>query len=197
MTADNLDMHAMSLTAVMDDIGGFPTGITSFAGGGSGVMSIKSGTESTVLYTLNAFRDGMFNGDGRLIVFHNVSSITDTLMTDSRIFTFANGADNHVSLGDDDGADDKMSRLSSVNLSVTITFANPSVLLRLNSGMANDRVIVETLDQVSPSGGTFAAEVFIRGEEGNDVVDASASSNNLVIEGNQDRKSTRLNSSHT
>ena len=148
-------------------------------------MAIHTGAAGTVLTTFGSFLQGSVAADARVIAFSQVASITDTLVVDNRVFTFANAAANDITLGDDAVAADAVSRLSSVNLSPVVRFTNPAVLLQLNAGVADDRVTVNTLDARSAAGGTFGATVLIRGETGNDAVNASASTNDLVMEGNE------------
>jgi Ca2+-binding RTX toxin-like protein len=184
VTADNLDMRATSLLVVMDDIDSFPTGTTSFTGTGAATMSITAGTVNSIVYTFNTHGAGVINVDGRVINIGEAAAITDMLVAQNRTFTFADAAANQIAIGDDGVAGNRMSRLTSVAMSPQIDFTNPAVLLQLNAGSADDRVTVSNLDSLSGAGLAFGAQVLIRGESGNDTIDASASTYGLVIEGN-------------
>ncbi|MFT7691453.1 MAG: Ca2+-binding RTX toxin-like protein, partial [Candidatus Latescibacterota bacterium] len=185
--ADRLDMFAQSLQAIMDDIGPFPTGVANFTGSGTAgddSIEIATGAIDTVLYTVLAPAAGTIDADGRVLVFHETELVEDTLIVQDRVFTFTDALQNDIDLADDGVAFNEMSRLVSLSTSLQIDFRNPVVTLLLNAGPLADSVVVDTLDELAGDGASFNAEVFVRGQDGNDHIDASASAFALVIEGN-------------
>jgi hypothetical protein len=83
-----------------------------------------------------------------------------------------------VALADDATAANGMSRLTSVSTSTPVEFARPSTSFSLKLADANDSATLAAVDAL------FAASILITGDNGNDLIDATARALNVSLQGN-------------
>jgi Ca2+-binding RTX toxin-like protein len=165
-------------TLTLDFSGGNPVppaGIV-FDGGGPGdsdSITFTGGAPDEVVYDFFDAGSGTVEVDGKLVSYTNLEPIYDKLVVKNRTFRFGNGDDDiKLVLGED------QSVLSSRGSSETVTFANPTVSLKVLAGGGDDTVQVLTPHCVTSD---FA--LVIDGGTGNDFIDASRASFDMMIIG--------------
>ena len=105
------------------------------------------------------------------------SAITDLLTVTNRTYQFGATADN-ATLADDATASNGVSRLSSVSTSTPVEFSAPSTSLTILMKDGDDTLTLSAVDAL------FAASVLVVGDNGNDLLDASALAINVSLQGN-------------
>ncbi len=163
-----------------------PAGGLSFNGGGS------SGTGDQLILTNGTFDSvthAFFNSsDGRItlqvgtttsaINYQAVTAaIRDLLTVTNRTYQFSAVVD-VVALNDNATASDGVSQLTSVSTSTPVEFSRPTTGMTIQTGDGNDSLTLLAVDAL------FAAAVSVTGDNGNDLLDASALSFKVSMQGN-------------
>lgn len=163
-----------------------PAGGIVFNGGGSGgsgdQLTLANGTFDSVIHVFFDSSSGKITMQvGTTISVINYQSVTSTisdlLTVASRTYQFAATSDT-ATLEDDATTGDGVSKLSSVSTSTTVEFTAPSSSLTILTGDGNDSLTFASVDSL------FAASVSVTGENGNDLLDASASALTVSLQGN-------------
>jgi len=162
----------------------FPPGGIIIRGGGQGpngdALTLQNGGVSTVTQRFIDSQSGsitLSDGTGdRLVQYEQMEAIFDLLSASSRVFEFPASADQWT-LADNASPLDGLSRLISVASSVPVTFLSPASLLEINSGDGGDSGTLAGAD----SG--LTAVISVAGEDGSDVLDASAMSRAVTLTG--------------
>ncbi len=136
--------------SVTIDASAIPAGGLWVRGNGSGdfdTLSVRQSTGGVTLLThdfLNA-HDGSVVIDGKSIHYTGLEPILDSAAASQRQFVFGDG-DDVVTLSDSGTASDNTSRLTSVNSSEAVDFANPTASLMLDLGEGDNRLVIGNLD---------------------------------------------------
>lgn len=139
--------------------GSFDSVIHEFFNSSSGRITLQSGSTTSVINYVGV-----------------TSAIIDLLTATSRTYQFAVTAD-EVTLSDDPIAGDGVSRLASVSTSTPVSFLAPTASLTMKAGDGDDTLTLAAVDSL------FAASVSVLGENGNDLLDASALTFNVSLQG--------------
>lgn len=126
----------------------------------SGQITMQSGSTTSVLNYLAV-----------------TSAIIDLLTVTNRTYQFAATSD-EVTLSDNATAGDGVSKLSSVSTSTPVEFSAPSSSLTVLVKGGDDTLTLAAVDSL------FAAAVSVIGDSGNDLLDASALTFNVSLQGN-------------
>jgi VCBS repeat-containing protein len=164
---------------VVDFTGGSPIpvgGIFFNGGDGSDDLRVVNGSAGTVIHTFTGSDSGSVDVDGETVAYAGLEPIVDTLIADSRVFSFGSGSD-QITLSDDGVAGNGRSRIDSP-LSERVDFRNPTKLLTILGNDGADTVTLRGLDSVG--GG---AMVVVDGGAGNDRLDGSRVAFDAVLLG--------------
>ncbi len=142
--------------------GTFASATQVFADAQGGTISLNDGTITSVL--------------GYQAV---TNTIVDQLSIARRTYQFGGSAD-VITLADDSIAHNGRSRLTSVSGSTPVEFAAPTASLLIAAASGNDTVTLTAVDSL------FAAGLTVTGDDGNDVIDASALLSAVSLQGNLD-----------
>ena len=111
------------------------------------------------------------------ISYSGLEPISDTLLSDDRVFEFGDG-DDQVTVGDDSDNANGISRISSAGTSETVDFQMaPLGRITIRTGAGDDQLTASDLD---PS---VVSSLTIGGEQGNDSLDASAMTDPVTVTG--------------
>jgi cyclophilin family peptidyl-prolyl cis-trans isomerase len=111
------------------------------------------------------------------ISYSGLEPISDTLLSDDRVFEFGDG-DDQVTVGDDSDNANGISRISSAGTSETVDFQmTPLGRITIRTGAGDDQLTALDLDP------TVVSSLTIGGEQGNDSLDASAMTDPVTVTG--------------
>lgn len=175
-------------TVTIDFSGGnpIPAGGATFNGGGAGgsgdQLTLINGTFDSVTHVFfdaSSGRITMQSGSTTSILNYQAvtSAIIDLLTVQNRIYQFAATSD-EATLADNATASDGVSKLSSVLTSTPVAFSAPSSSLTIQVKEGDDTLTLTAVDSL------FAAAVSVVGDNGNDLLDASALTFNVSLQGN-------------
>jgi hypothetical protein len=132
----------------IDFSGGDPLpsgGITYDGGvGGNDTLALTDGSVDIILHGFLSQNSGFIDIDGKIIHYSGLEPVGDTLIANTRIFTFTIAAGN-VTLSDDGITNNNTSRISSSS-GETTDFATPNRQLVLRTGGGNDVITFAGLD---------------------------------------------------
>ncbi len=168
-------------------------GVT-YDGGSNGAtgddLRLQGGTFGTVTYTATGSGSGTVSLDGSLITYTGLEPITDNTSASNRIFTINIPGAQTVHVGDDGIAANGVSRIDSGGTGgfETVTFANPTTSLTVNTGDGDDTIVLAALDS------TLTAPTTVNGGTGNDsfTVNATAAAA-LILDGQADSDTFTVN----
>ncbi|MDX1948441.1 MAG: LamG-like jellyroll fold domain-containing protein [Pirellulaceae bacterium] len=149
-------------------LGGAPT----IAPGDS--LTIVGGARSfaTVSHTLISANSGTIDITGNSqIQYSQLEPVTDNLSATDRVFSFTGGSET-IQLTSPAAGTLKLTS----TLAESVTFANPTASLTIHAGTGDDSV---TLTSV----GTFAGQLTVHGDEGNDTINAAALALGVTLTG--------------
>lgn len=157
-------------TLTVDYAGGnpIPTSGIVYDGGtaGNDSLNVLGGSVTNVAHLFTDASSGSVNIDGSLISYTNLEPISDLLVAQTRSFTFGAASD-AVTLSDSGTANDGRSMISSVATSESVEFNVPTDSIEVILGSGNDQLTAGSLD------GNFTGTVIVRGETGNDIINAA------------------------
>ncbi len=175
-------------TVTIDFSGGNPIPASGaiFNGGGSSgsgdQLILSNGTFDSVTHVFFDASSGKITMQiGTTISVLNYQAVTsaiiDMLTVTNRTYQFGTNSDN-VTLADNGVPNNGVSRLSSVSTSTPVEFFAPSTSLTISAGDGNDTVTLAAVDSL------FAASLSVTGDNGNDLLDASALAMSVSLQGN-------------
>lgn len=134
---------------------------------------------TTIIYTATGGESGSIDIDGSTITYSELEPITDLLTAANRTINLQDGVDHNAVLIDDTAitGNNLFASTDTPTTFESISFASPTISLTVNLGDGNDDLVIGSFDPV------LTSSVSIRGNAGNDSVDASAVSLPLTIEG--------------
>jgi Ca2+-binding RTX toxin-like protein len=152
--------------------GGVPSLGLSFEDGFGDLVSgdllrLTGGSANMIVQTATNPLSGEVTVDGLSIHYSKIEQIRDELDTTHRVYHSREATASRITLDGGDVPNDGVSRLSLGESGARIEFFDPSGSLTIESGDGNDVITLGELDL------GFAAGVTIRGEAGNDRIDAS------------------------
>lgn len=174
--ADHVTINFVSGTPI-------PPGGLSFNGGGSGDrLTLKNGTFDSVTQAFSNSSDGrimlQLGSTISVINYQAVTvAITDLLTVANRTYQFSTSNDD-VTLIDNAALSDGLSKLTSTSTSTPVEFTAPSATMTIQMGEGHDSLTLSAVDAL------FAASVSVTGENGNDLLDASALTSKVSLQGN-------------
>ncbi len=163
-----------------------PAGGLNFNGNGSSgagdQLILKSGTFDSATQAFFNSSDGRITLQvGTAISVINYQAVTaaisDRLTVMNRIYQFSASNDD-VTLNDNGTAGDGVSKLTSVSTSTPTEFSRPSTSMTIQIGDGNDSLTLSAVDSL------FAASVSATGDNGNDLLNASAMTIKVSLQGN-------------
>ncbi|MBC7815710.1 MAG: hypothetical protein IAG10_02295 [Planctomycetaceae bacterium] len=163
-----------------------PAGGLNFNGGGSSgtgdQLILTNGTFDSVTHAFFNSSDGRITLQvGTTISVINYQAVTaaiiDLLTVTNRTYQFSAAID-VVTLDDNATAGDGVSKLTSVSTSTPVEFSRPSSAMTIQAGDGNDSLTLLAVDSL------FAAAVLMTGDNGNDLLDASALLFKVSLQGN-------------
>lgn len=172
-------------SVTIDFTGGnpIPVGGATFIGGGSGdQLILTNGTFDSVTHVFFDASSGtitMQSGATTSVLNYQVvtSSIIDALVVTNRSYEFSASSDN-ATLEDSGAAGDGVSKLSSLSTSTPVEFSSPASSLTVLMKDGHDTLSLLAVDSL------FAASVSVIGDNGNDLLDASALTLSVSLQGN-------------
>lgn len=156
-----------------------PGDIAFDGGADSDTLAVSGSSVTSATYNFTSAGGGdlqLATPGSTTISYSQTEFLTDSVGAGARVFGFGSTADS-ITLQDDAGSGNSMSRLTSTSSSPTVTFSNPASVLTLASGSGNDTVTVGTLDSV------FSSSISINSGDGNDQVNAGAATLATTIDG--------------
>jgi filamentous hemagglutinin family protein len=142
---------------------------------------LTGGSPTTVTHTFASSSSGSIDIDTSTITYTGLEPVTDNLSAVNRVFTFGN-ADDVITLGDEGTPTNGVSQINSTASSETVTFANPTTSLTINTGNGTNSVTVNGLD--AAAGPTpYAGTITVNGGTGTDTVIAANVANTWTITG--------------
>ena len=161
------------------------SGATFIGGGSSGSgdqLVLTNGTFDSVTHVFFDASSGKITMQiGTTVSVLNYLAVTaailDSLTVTNRTYQFAATSDN-VTLADNGTIGDGVSKLSSVSTSTPVAFSVPSSSLSIRVKDGDDTLTLTAVDAL------FAASVLVLGDNGNDLLDASALTFNVSLQGN-------------
>jgi CSLREA domain-containing protein len=172
-------------TVTIDFSGGNPipaSGAVFDGGGSSDQLTLSNGTFDSVTHVFFDAASGKITmqiGTTTSVLDYKAvtAAIHDLLTVADRSYQFGASSDD-VTLADDQTPSDGVSRMSSVSTSTPVEFSGPSASLTILVGDGDDTLTLAALDSL------FAAAVSVIGDNGNDLLDASALAINVSLQGN-------------
>jgi Ca2+-binding RTX toxin-like protein len=152
------------------------------ASGSGDQLILKNGAFDSVTHAYFNSADGRITLQAgttiSVITYQSVSAaIIDLLSVMNRIYQFTALSDD-VTLADNATTSDDVSQLTSVATSTPTEFSRPSTAMTIQMGDGNDRLTLSAVDAL------FAASVSVTGDNGNDLLDASAMTIKVSLQGN-------------
>jgi len=162
--------------------GAVPAGGLSFEDGFADLefgdlLRLTGGSANMIVQTATNQLSGQVTVDGLSIHYSEIEQIRDELDTTHRVYRSREATASRITLDGGGVPNDGVSRLSLGESGARIEFLDPSGSLTIESGDENDVITLGELD----SG--FAAGVTIRGEAGNDRIDAALLSHAVTLIG--------------
>jgi CSLREA domain-containing protein len=163
-----------------------PAGGLIFNGGGaSGAgdqLILENGTFDRVTHVFFNSSDGRITlqvGTSTSVITYQAvtAAIVDLLTVQDRSYQFSAASDD-VTLDDNGAVSDGVSKLTSVSTSTPVEFSAPATSLSIQLADGNDTLTLSAVDAL------FAASVLATGDNGNDLLDASAWTANVSLQGN-------------
>ena len=163
-----------------------PAGGLVFNGNGSSgagdQLILKNGTFDSVTHVFNNSSAGRITlqaGSTTSVITYQAvaAAIIDLLTVTNRVYQFSASSDD-VTLGDNATTGDGVSKLTSVSTSTPTEFSRPSTSMTIQTGDGNDSLTLSAVDSL------FAASVSVTGDNGNDLLDASAMTIKVSLQGN-------------
>lgn len=172
-------------SVTIDFTGGnpIPVGGATFVGGGSGdQLILTNGTFDSVTHVFFDASSGtitMQSGATTSVLNYQAvtSSIIDALVVTNRSYEFSASSDN-ATLEDSGAAGDGVSKLSSLSTSTPVEFSSPASSLTVLMKDGHDTLSLLAVDSL------FAASLSVIGDNGNDLLDASALTLKVSLQGN-------------
>ena len=160
------------------------SGATFIGGGSSGSgdqLILAHGTFDTVTHEFLSASSGKITMQiGTTISVLKYQAVTaaiiDSLTVTNRVYQFGANSDN-VTLADNAVVGDGASKLSSVSTSTPVEFSAPSSSLTILVKDGDDTLMLTAVDAL------FAASVSVLADNGNDLLDASALTSNVSLQG--------------
>lgn len=167
-------------SVTIDFSGGNPLPIGGVEIRGSGptdtdTLQFVDGTASTITHVITSATDGSTTIDGLTVTYTGIESLSDTLISATRQFTYGR-TDDVIVVADAGTFTDGLLQITRSGQS-QINFFAPTTNLSLNTDAGTDRVTVRNLD------GTLTATISANLGEGADVFDGSAFSAKYSILG--------------
>ncbi|TXT17582.1 MAG: Cadherin domain-containing protein putative calcium-binding protein, partial [Planctomycetota bacterium] len=174
-------------TVTIDFSGGNPipaSGATFNGGGSSGSgdqLILMNGTFDSVTHVFFDAASGKITlqagATSSVLDYQAVTAaVIDLLTVATRTYEFGAASDN-VTLADNGTPNNGVSRMSSVSTSTPVEFSGPSASLTILAKEGNNTVTLSALDAL------FAAAVSVIGDNGNDLLDASALAVHVSLQG--------------
>jgi Ca2+-binding RTX toxin-like protein len=159
-------------------------GITIVGAGASGpgdTLSLANGTFDSVTQEFFNRTDGRITlriGTTVSVINYQgiAAKISDSLVAISRLYSFGSTNDT-ISLSDEVAADNGVMRLVGGTSSTPVVFLAPSGSLAINANDGDDTVTLSSVDAL------FAASVLVTGDNGNDLLDATALTVRVSLQG--------------
>lgn len=175
-------------SVTLDFGGGNPipgAGLVFNGGGSSGAgdqLILKNGVFDSVTHAFFNSADGRITLQvGSTISVINYQSVTaainDLLTVTNRTYQFS-AANDEVTLDDNAIAGDGVSKLTSASTSTPVEFTATSASMTIQAGDGDDTLTILAIDSL------FAAALSATGDNGNDLLDASALTINVSLQGN-------------
>ncbi|MDA0586557.1 MAG: right-handed parallel beta-helix repeat-containing protein [Planctomycetota bacterium] len=149
--------------------------------GGDSII-IVNGSATDIVYTSTDATSGTIDFDGQVITYTDFEPITDSLTAVNRTFNISHAGGHTIRLTDDTSMAGH-SRIDSNGMAQfeSVSFSNPTASLTVTGSADGDSFLVETLDAA------FAGSILINAGDGDDSVDATTSTENLVVSGGAGR----------
>ena len=160
-----------------------PSGATFNGGGGFGdQLVLTNGTFDSVTHVFFDSSSGKITLQiGTTVSVLNYQAVTlaiiDLLTVTNRTYQFGTTSDN-ATLKDNATVSDGVSKISSVSTSTPVEFSSPSVSLTILTKDGDDTLTLAAVDSL------FAASMSVTGDDGNDLLDASAFEIKVSLQGN-------------
>ena len=170
---DDDTLHIANINNINSDVN-FSAGSL---GGDNDLLSITSGSATTVTHTFDDQFTGSADFDGRTVDYTGLESMEDLVVATTREFLFSS-VDDTITLDNASSAGDMV--ISSAGTSVPVTFTNPSSALTIDSGSGADTLNLVAVD------GAFGANLTLNGNNGADIFNITASTigaGTLIVDG--------------
>ena len=158
-----------------------PSGGLMFHGMGEGPggdqLVLTGTTAASVVHAFSNRSNGTIDVETTTVSYTGLETITDTLDSETRLFTFVADTADEITLSDDAVEDNGFSQLSRGPLGETVVFRNPTSSLTVSAGAGDDTIALVSVDSA------FGASLAVHGEAGADVVNASAFTESVTLTG--------------